>query len=171
VDPVLQPDPACRGRLGCLGHLVDLRDLVAQDHPLDRGLVRKRQARAINRLLRWRRFSRWPLRGLQLSITPMRPGLFGSLGARWQVGASVRLCLTPEARSGGIHPDISLAGPSVAVLNVGVIFTRPISPAPVLSPFLAFLTPSGSDFTSVLNSVLRFSKTSRTARCCSSKCR
>jgi len=57
VDPVLQPDPACRGRLGCLAHLVDLRDLGAQDHPLDRGPVRKRQARAINRLLRWRRFS------------------------------------------------------------------------------------------------------------------
>jgi hypothetical protein len=45
------------------------------------------------------------------------------------------------------HSDISLAGPSKSVLNVGVIFVRPISPAPVLSWVLAFLTPSGSDFT------------------------
>jgi hypothetical protein len=39
---------------------------------------------------------------------------------------------------GFTHSDISLAGPSKTVLNVGVIFTRPISPAPVLRWFLAF---------------------------------
>jgi hypothetical protein len=53
VDPVVLEhlrDLGCREHLVCLGHLVGQRDLVAQDHPWDRGLSHKQRAKAKHQL-------------------------------------------------------------------------------------------------------------------------
>jgi hypothetical protein len=75
--------------------------------------------------------------------------------------------MTPKSLAGSPFPfrlrgtggftqrDISLAGPSNSVPNIGVTFVQPIPPAPVLSWFLSFLTPFGSDFTFVAKCVAR----------------
>ena len=78
-------------------------------------------------------------------IEPNKAKVVGWLGLR-----------LPFARRAAVASGHQILRPSIFVGNVGMAFTRPISPAPVLSWILPFLTPSGSDFTFVLNAVRRF---------------